>query len=681
MTRTPIVLASLALLDATAWALPPAPSGAPQTVSAERSGDLVEIPEPALDSAEPAVAQLIRDRLERARALAADTAASVGDRSTAFAELGRTLLLYELLDPAEAALENAARLAPGEPSSLYYLGTIHQERGELDAARDRFAAVLELDADNLAALVRLGDVERAANRPEAARNWYDRALTVAPESPAAHWGLGQLAAAAGDPRAAVRHFEAVLAAQPEAGSTHYALAIAYRELGEEERAREHLARRGEGAVRLADPLIDALRQYGVGASLAMQRGIAAYTRGHFETAVEAYREAVAADPENTTARHALATSLARLGRFEEGARELEIVVRQKPDSGVAQYNLGAMYSQMGDPDGAIRHFERALELSPELTDARFNLALLLEARGQLDRARDELAEILRRDPQDTSAAIRHALLTARLGRPESGESDLRGILSVDPENSEARMALAGLLADGGRPERALDEYRRLLASAEDHQVRARAHLAVGRLLAIGGDVEAALPEVETTVELMPGVAEARLTLGELLARAGRFAEAAEQFAAAIELEPPLLDAHLGRALALLLAGRDAEARSSLEESLSVLSGDAELTHLLARLLATSADASVRDGRRALELAQTAAAAQPSGRNAETVAMALAELGRFEEAARLQRQILAAARKADSPDQVPIERRLAAYDEGRPARAPWLDARSAAPDDG
>ena len=665
--KSPLILVALLIL-------PGAPGHTAQAGDAVPAQiQLLEIPEPNLEGADPRVAQQVLEELERARRTASDSGANAAQRSKAFGELGQTLLLYDLSEPAEAAFRNAATLMPADHKPSYYLGVISQDRGSLDEAREYFRAVLEIDPGYLSALVRLGDIDRVANRPEDSRAWYERALEVLPTSPAAHWGLGQLAVSIGDSQQAISHFEAVLEAQPEATATHYPLALAYRDLGQSEEARRHLSLRGEHAVRPLDPLMDGLTQRGTGASLAMKRGNSAYSSGNYEAAARAYREAVEAAPEDTTARHALATSLAQMGRTEEALEQLRIVVELKPESVVAHYNLGTMYSQLGDIEQAAQQFREALDLAPDLIDARFNLALLLERQGLLEQALEQYAEIQRQDPQDTSAVIRHSALQVQLGGADEAENQLRGILSVDPRNVEAQMALGGLFAATQRLPEALEQYELVLESAEDRQTRARAHFETGKLLGLTGDPAGAVEQLEKTVELMPGIVEARMTLAGALARSQRFEEAAEQFDVALGQRPELIQAHLGRARALLFGGRDSRAVESLEASLASLPGQIDLTQMLSRVLAASSDPEVRDGQRALRLAQSTLGNEPSPRYAETMAMALAELGRFEEAIQLQAQVHEAAVKTGDPEAARIERRLRQYENREPVRSPWLRA--------
>ncbi|MDX6530093.1 MAG: hypothetical protein QOH41_2383 [Blastocatellia bacterium] len=62
----------------------------------------------------------------------------------------------------------AATINPRDSSAHYNLGLIHQQRGELDLARERFQRAIEIDPDELDAHYQLGRIARAQGRlPEA----------------------------------------------------------------------------------------------------------------------------------------------------------------------------------------------------------------------------------------------------------------------------------------------------------------------------------------------------------------------------------------------------------------------------------------------------------------------------------------------------------------------------------
>ena len=91
------------------------------------------------------------------------------------------------------------------------------------------------------------------------------------------------------------------------------------------------------------------------------------------------------------------------------------------------------------------------------------------------------------------------------------------------------------------------------------------------------------------------------------------------------------------------------------------------------MLAACPDDDVRDGREALRLAQRSMELRQTIDHAETVAMALAELGRFDEARSLQEQVVAQRQAQGESRQLSRSQRyLEVYQQQRPVRAPWLE---------
>jgi tetratricopeptide (TPR) repeat protein len=134
----------------------------------------------------------------------------------------------------------------------------------------------------------------------------------------------------------------------------------------------------------------------------------------------------------------------------------------------------------------------------------------------------------------------------------------------------------------------------------------------------------------------------------------------------LELNPADETARLGEAETLVRQERYREARAKLEEGLKALPQSGLLAHGLARLLAACPDVALRDGARALELGLAVWNAQPIPAYAETLALAWAELGRCDEAARWQKTALTEAERAGQ-DPSRFRATLARYEKGAPCR--------------
>ena len=158
-------------------------------------------------------------------------------------------------------------------------------------------------------------------------------------------------------------------------------------------------------------------------------------------------------------------------------------------------------------------------------------------------------------------------------------------------------------------------------------------------------------------------------LSALLIGAGRAEDAAAQLQALVALTPDDLQARFNFGLTLFETGRYAEARRALDETLGRFPEDVATRHLLARLLAVSPEEAVRDGARAVELAQSVVDEQPALDHMETLAMAMAEAGRFDDAVLWQERALEQERQAAGGNSPQRLDRLALYRASQPLRAP------------
>jgi Flp pilus assembly protein TadD len=116
------------------------------------------------------------------------------------------------------------------------------------------------------------------------------------------------------------------------------------------------------------------------------------------------------------------------------------------------------------------------------------------------------------------------------------------------------------------------------------------------------------------------------------------------FEKTLQMQPNDADAHTGLGNALLRKGALKEAIAHYNEAMALAPKDPHSRSNLAWVLATSTDASIRDGAKAVELAQQAISLS-GGREPlffRTLAAAYAETGRFSDAIAVTQQAVAIA---------------------------------------
>jgi len=120
---------------------------------------------------------------------------------------------------------------------------------------------------------------------------------------------------------------------------------------------------------------------------------------------------------------------------------------------------------------------------------------------------------------------------------------------------------------------------------------------------------------------------------------------------------------------LLQLSQYRNALEGLEDAHTRMPAKGRIAHALARLLASCPDVDLRDGQRALDLALRVYDARKTVTHAETVALALAESGRCDEALTWQRGAFEAARKAGAVELVEKFRIGLERYETQPCRPP------------
>jgi tetratricopeptide (TPR) repeat protein len=194
------------------------------------------------------------------------------------------------------------------------------------------------------------------------------------------------------------------------------------------------------------------------------------------------------------------------------------------------------------------------------------------------------------------------------------------------------------------------------------------------LIELRSDQEA-IEHLKAAVQLDPEMKDAYFHLGNELMRAGRFQEALPNYTKVIELEPGNGFARLMQAMTLIRLRNYEKAKDVLEKSHSVLPDNPDITHALARLLATCPNSTIRNGSSALQLIQSMVTPTKNLDldQAETLAMAFAELGQFSRAIELQQRLIAEVKNAHRTDlEHLLTENLERYLRGKPCRIPWRD---------
>jgi tetratricopeptide (TPR) repeat protein len=429
-----------------------------QQPAAAIAAPAVELPE--LSGLETAVADQIRTAARRAAA--ASDAGGARARAEAFGTLAEILHAYEFFDAAEAAYANAMKLVPGEARWSYLLAYLYQQTGRLEQAAEQFNAARRLQPANRAATIRLAESLVQLNRLREARAEFERVLEVFPAL--AQRGLGEVALREGRHREAVQHFEAAMARAPFATSLHYQLAMAYRGLGRTDRAQQHIARLGQGTIRVGDPIVDALEARIEGERGLVALGRRAFDDGRLDAAAAAFTRAAAAAPGSAVPHVNLGLTRLKGGDGAAAAAHFEAALRIEPSNAEAHAGLGAVRVREQKDDLALVHLRSAFEQRPDDAAIARPLVGVLARLGLADEAIAVLERLRAANQDDEDSLLGLVLLLSGRERYREALALLDDANARFPDRSSTATTLARMLASA--PDRSLRDGPRALALAE-----------------------------------------------------------------------------------------------------------------------------------------------------------------------------------------------------------------------
>ena len=274
-----------------------------------------------------------------------------------------------------------------------------------------------------------------------------------------------------------------------------------------------------------------------------------------------------------------------------------------------------------------------LARNPECWMAQTNLGLVLLQKGEIDDGIAHYRSALQMQPDSWDAE--YNLGTALLGKGQVDEAILHceKAVAMRPTDPDAQVSLGDALFQKGRIDEAMAHYQKAITVHPDHFL---ARYSLGHALLEKGELDSAIQVCRSALLLRPWDADCQTTLAIALEEKGNPAEAIQHYQNALEFAP---------------------------QSISTLTN-------LAWLLATSQDASLRDGPKAVELAKQADRLV-GGTNTlvlRTLAAAYGENGEFANAIRTAQSAMQLARMhGEDALRMDLDQQIALYKLGMPYR--------------
>lgn len=344
-------------------------SGNPPAAAQSRQQPL---PEPSASSAllAEAVAQHRAGRLAEAAELYARELQARPDNPEALHYFG--FLRYQQRAYADAArlIGAAVAVKPDMPEAHNHLGLALQAAGKHDDAIAAYRNALVLKPDYAGAANNLGNALATLRRFGEAIDAYRRAIEHGSALPAVHNNLGNALAMLGRSEEAVAAYRQALALQPNYPEAHNNLGLSLAALGR----RDAAAAAYRAALALRPDYVAAQRNLAV----------ALTELGALDAAAPILRPLLDGPGRNDPALHNhFGLVLSRGNRFAEAADAFRRAVALNPNLPEVHNNLGLALAGLGRTEDAITAHRDALFLRPDFPEAHLGLALRLLLQGDL----------------------------------------------------------------------------------------------------------------------------------------------------------------------------------------------------------------------------------------------------------------------------------------------------------
>ncbi|MGH9940758.1 MAG: tetratricopeptide repeat protein [Pyrinomonadaceae bacterium] len=180
---------------------------------------------------------------------------------------------------------------------------------------------------------------------------------------------------------------------------------------------------------------------------ASQKGSEHYDKGEFKEAVEAFKQAVAAKPDQFLGHYNLGVTYEAMGMFKDAAESYKRAVTLKAENAsdemLAWYNLGNTYAAAGQHKEAVEIYQQIIRREPRYWMVHYNMGVSYATLNQPKDAISAFNESIRLKPSRDLDLLHYNLGLAYSSdeQYEKAAESFKQALMIKPDYAEARYNL------------------------------------------------------------------------------------------------------------------------------------------------------------------------------------------------------------------------------------------------
>jgi len=466
-----------------------------------------------------ALTNLQLKKLPQATVLFDEMQASLADTPELQALIGQAYRQTGYLDQAVERFKNALKLDPAYPHAHAYLGMTYFTMGgkqNLDLAREQFRLELAKSPTDYSSLYYLGLIELDAGELQAAEASLQGAHRSTPEEPGPLLLLGRLysqqekwLAVISVLRQAISQPSMGIAPASQVALAHQMLSKAYSAVGQSADATQELA-------------------------LAKQSGEKESGGADHPSPEKGNHTPDAASPEFIDSQARLHAMLVEKEKKTEApaSSEAQYVHAVAKLLGNAYHNLGVMDARKGAYADASEEFKQAQRWDNSIPQLDRNSALAAFRAQLYSDAIGPLERLLQNSPKDQDLRQMLGLSYYMMNRFKDSAATFRPIVGSLPANPGLLLSAGIAFVKAGETSTAERLFSRAFESGD---ATPEVHLMLGQAYADQSDNPQALAEFKHALELNPRLPDAHYYWGMVLFKSGELDEAAKHFQSELDL--------------------------------------------------------------------------------------------------------------------------------------------------
>ena len=418
------------------------------TKTIQRQAQLTEFPEADLSALGERIRQQIESGHRFIKQLEAADEVNVEKLAATYGTLGRYYHAFDCNSQAQYCYQKATELEPQTLEWHYLLARVLQAKFLHDAAKIEFERVLQIDEFHVPSLLALGEYFRRRGQIKEAKTFFNNALLLEKNCVFARLGLAQIALEAKNYQRAITLMEEAIELQPHGTELHYTAAMAYRHMGNTEKAQYHLElkQKYDEVTYIRDEIMDKVHKIANQDKGFIERGNQALANKHFDVAAKHFLAAVQINPSSGESRLKLASAYLGMGELDNARQEFLAADRLRPGNFHISYNLAGIAIQQNDFDEARKQLKSAIQQNSDFLEAHLQLADLLLIQDQFEQALNHYQKVVALDENNPAARVGRALSLIHLNRHQEARQTLESDLIQFPSHVSLGVLLVRLLA-------------------------------------------------------------------------------------------------------------------------------------------------------------------------------------------------------------------------------------------